>query len=216
MSSKLIIIGSGGHSSSVMNVAIACGYSVIHFVDKKKKDLNYMGIPLISINKCVNSHANENYFIAIGDNVRREEVYNEVHSLIPNAKFPSLMHPLSVIGLSSRIGVGSILMPGSHIGPNSKIGNFCIINTKASIDHDCNIKNFASLAPGVVTGGNVSVGKRSAIFIGSIIKHKISIGDDTVVGAASYVNEDIKNNVVAYGSPCKIIRNRKIGNNYLA
>lgn len=34
----------------------------------------------------------------------------------------------------------------------------------------------------------------------------VTIGDNTVIGAGSVVTKDIPANVVAYGTPCKVIR----------
>lgn len=41
---------------------------------------------------------------------------------------------------------------------------------------------------------------------GCIILPGVSIGDNTVIGAASVVTKDIPANVLAYGVPCKVIR----------
>jgi acetyltransferase-like isoleucine patch superfamily enzyme len=40
--------------------------------------------------------------------------------------------------------------------------------------------------------------------------------DHTIIGAGSLVLGDIPGNVVAYGSPARIIRKRKAGEQYLA
>ena len=106
-------------------------------------------------------------------------------------------------------------MPGSVIGPNSQVGAFCIVNTGASLDHDSAMKDFASLAPGAVTGGRVEIGFRSAVGIGAAIKQGVVMGDDTVVGAKSYLNQDLPGGVIAYGSPAKVIRTRSPGEPYL-
>ena len=100
-------------------------------------------------------------------------------------------------------------------GSNSNVGACCIVNTKSSIDHDCVMNDFSSVGPGVVCGGNVTVGKRSAVSIGTVVKHNLDIGDDVVVGANSYVNKNIESGVVAYGSPSKNVRERKKGDAYL-
>ncbi len=42
----------------------------------------------------------------------------------------------------------------------------------------------------------------------SLLQEKITIGDNTVIGAGSLVTKDIPNNVVAYGSPCKIVNHQ--------
>ena len=173
-------------------------------------------MPVISLEVCYSLYKEHNYFVAIGDNITREKIINTLKLDLPNTKFPCLIHRSSVIGISTKIGNGTIIMPNVNIGPNSNIGIFCIINSSSSVDHDCNIKDFASLAPGVITGGGVNIGFRTAISIGTTIKHKISVGDDTVIGAKSYVNKNIEKKIVAYGIPCKKVRTRKIGENYLS
>lgn len=53
----------------------------------------------------------------------------------------------------------------------------------------------------------VKIGNRVWIGAGAIICPGVTIGDDTVIGAGSVVTRDIPAGVVAYGTPCKIIRN---------
>ena len=127
----------------------------------------------------------------------------------------SLIHPSSIISPRCSIGNGTVIMPLCVINSFSKIGNGVIINTRSSIDHDNCLKSFSSIAPGVSTGGNVYVGERSAVSIGASISHGIKIGSDVVIGASSLVNKNIDNNWVAYGTPVKLIRERKIGDKYL-
>lgn len=49
-------------------------------------------------------------------------------------------------------------------------------------------------------GRNVWIGSNVSILPG------VTIGDNSVIGAGSVVTNDIPNNVVAYGVPCKVIR----------
>jgi acetyltransferase-like isoleucine patch superfamily enzyme len=44
------------------------------------------------------------------------------------------------------------------------------------------------------------------IGMGTNILNQVKIGKNTIIGAGSVVTKDIPDNVVAYGSPCKIIR----------
>lgn len=55
----------------------------------------------------------------------------------------------------------------------------------------------------------VSIGKNVWIGSGAQILPGVAIGENTVIGAGSVVTNDIPENVVAFGSPCKVIR--KIG-----
>lgn len=52
----------------------------------------------------------------------------------------------------------------------------------------------------------VHIGKCCWIGAGVLIMPGVSIGDNTVIGAGSVVTKDIPANVVAYGNPCRVIR----------
>ena len=216
MSSSIIIVGAGGHAVSVANVALGNGLSVIAFVDENKSGCKLLDIPVITKQQCIEAHQIVNLAIAIGDNAIRERVSYEYKSVLPSATFPSIIHHSVVIGINSKVGDGTVVMPQVNVGPNSIVDKFCILNTSSSIDHDCEMKSFSSIAPRVVTGGNVKIGLRSAVSIGATIKHGIAVGDDSVIGANSYVNKSVDSNVVAYGSPCKFVRERIKGDPYLS
>ena len=216
MRPSIIIIGAGGHAVSIANVAHGSGMSVIAFVDDDKAGTNLLDIPVISTQRCINEHRTANLTIAIGDNAVRERVSNEYKSVMPNAKFPALIHNSTVIGINTKVGDGTVVMPQVNIGPNCTVRQFCILNTSSSIDHDCEMDAFSSIAPRVVTGGNVKIGLGSAVSIGATINHGVIIGDDVVIGANSYVNKKVESNVVAYGSPCKYVRKRSKGDSYFA
>ena len=135
---------------------------------------------------------------------------------MPYAKFPPLIHNSAVIGINTEVGDWTVVMPQVNIGPNCKVAVFCILNTSSSIDHDCEMDAFSSIAPRVVTGGNVKIGLSSAISIGTAIKQGAIIGDDVIIGANSYVNKKVESNVVAFGSPCKFVRKCTKGDPYFA
>lgn len=211
----LIILGAGGHAVSVSNVALSLGHKEIFFLDKKKSGISLLGFKVISDLDGFSNCENLSFVIGIGDNFTREKMHQEWTKKYPTLYFPPLIHPSAVISFFSEVGEGSVIMPNSVVGPNSRIGKFCLINTRASIDHDCVMSDFSSLAPGAVTGGRVDIGYRSAISIGSVIKHGIKIGQDCVLGANSFLNKDLSNNQVAYGSPATKIRMREAGDPYL-
>jgi acetyltransferase-like isoleucine patch superfamily enzyme len=75
--------------------------------------------------------------------------------------------------------------------------------------------DWSALAPGVVAGGGVQIGRASFVGLGAKIVDHISIGHDTVIGAGALVLEDIADRIVAYGSPCRRVRERKPDEAYL-
>lgn len=52
----------------------------------------------------------------------------------------------------------------------------------------------------------VRIGNHVWIGGGAIIMPGVTIGDNVVIGAGSVVTKDIPDHVIAYGSPCKVIR----------
>ena len=153
--------------------------------------------------------------ITIGDNWSRKKVYDCIKTQIPDFKFVNAIHPSTIIGMNVKLGVGIVIMAGCIINPNSIIGDFCFFATGAQLEHDSSIDDFASISAGSITGGKVKIGKYLAITLGVIIMDRLSIGENTVVGSGSLVTKDLPDNVVAYGSPAKIIRTRIVGDKFL-
>jgi len=211
----LVIFGGGGHAVSVANIALSACYEIKNFVDKNREGLNLLGYKVIGNLGELDNVDGFSFAIAVGDNSVRERIHRELVEAIPYPHFPALIHSSAIISFYTEIGEGTVVMPNAVIGPNSKVGNFCIINTHASIDHDCVMYDYSSLAPAAVTGGAVTIGLRSAISIGAVIKHGLNIGEDCVLGANSYLDKDLPNNQVAYGTPAKKVRIRNIGDDYL-
>ena len=52
----------------------------------------------------------------------------------------------------------------------------------------------------------VNIGDNVWIGAGSVILPGVTVGDNTVIGAGSIVTKDIPANVVAYGNPCRVVR----------
>ena len=53
------------------------------------------------------------------------------------------------------------------------------------------------------------MGERTLVGVGACVCPGISIGSDTVVGAGSVVVSDVPSGVMAYGNPCRVIREIK-------
>ena len=201
---SLIIFGAGGHATSVADVALAAGFTISSFVDPHKAGEKLLGFPILGTFS--GNPEQHFFFIALGENGDRAKARASEASAYPLDRFPALIHPAASISTFAKIGYGTVVMAGGRVGPNSIIGDFCVLNTCATLDHDCHLADFASVAPGAVTGGFVKIGRCSTVAIGAVVRNGITIGDDTVLGAGSYLDKDLPANCVAYGVPAKIIR----------
>jgi len=153
--------------------------------------------------------------ISIGDNWGRSYVYEQIKSLAPTFKFVNAIHPSVTIGNNVNIGQGVVAMAGCIFNPRATIGNFTFYATGAQVEHDCVVEDFASISAGSITGGYVRIGKHSAITLGVTIMDRLEIGENTVVGSGSLVTKSLPSNVLAYGNPARVIRERVKGEKFL-
>ena len=221
---EILIFGSGLHSKVILSEIIQIkGYRVIGFVDEniKKGTIieNYKNkkYKVVSNIKGINKLLNKNTFgiIGIGSNFIRKKVAEEINKIYKNFNWATIISINSAINGNVRIGKGSIIVSGSVINTGTKIGEHCLINTSSSIDHDNTFKNYSSTGPGVITGGNVKLGQCSYLGIGSTVKHRITIQDNTIIGAQSLVLKNCDKNSIYFGIPAKKIRDRENNSNYL-
>ncbi len=102
------------------------------------------------------------------------------------------------IGANSVLNLGwqedTIVRKGVYIGHLSSIG------------HDADIGEHTVISVHVCIAGHVKVGKWCYIAPQTVIEPHVKIGDYTMIGMGSVVKEDIPSGVVAYGTPCKVVR----------
>lgn len=216
MKKKLIIVGCGGHAKVALECALSTGqYQVVGFSDDFTKG-SFKGYKILgSLASVKNKYSDESeiqFFIAVGENHKREKIFNFFGGGISCA---ILVHPTASVAATTSIGEGTIIMANAVIESDAAVGKFCILNTNSSLNHDCVMGDFASLAPGVNVGGNCMIGKSSAICIGASISHGKIIGESSVIGGHSFVNSDIPEKKIAFGVPCKIKRARSKDESYL-
>ncbi len=127
--------------------------------------------------------------------------------------FFSLFSEESIIFNKKKIGEGSSISPYVTITSNVKVGNFFHINLYSYVEHDCEIGNYVTFAPGVKCNGNVIIEDNVYVGSGAIIKNgkpkkKLIIGKNSIIGAGAVVTKNVKANSVVVGNPAKkLIKN---------
>jgi sugar O-acyltransferase (sialic acid O-acetyltransferase NeuD family) len=217
----LIIVGAAGHGLVVHDIIAQTGrYEVVGFLDSgKPAGMAHAGLKVLGPVEAVAGlslqHAFTECVVAIGHNATRRACVERVSTACPAMNFPAVVHPSAMVAPGVMLGEGTVVMAGVMINPGCVIGRHCILNTGSHLDHESRLEDYASLAPGVVTGGNVQVGPGTAICLGALVINGIHIGSDVVVGAGALVMHDLPDACVAYGSPACRIRARKPADNYL-
>lgn len=207
---KLIIFGSGGHAESASDLAAALNHQVVGCIDPISTAGIWNGVPVFRSLPALNSDYPRTFLLGIGDISIRNRVARETLQYFPDAVFPTLIHPTAQVSARAKIGTGSNIFAKTYIGPQVVIGKHCLINTASCIEHNSSLGDHVVLSPGVMVGGEVEIGSHSMIGIGAVVSNRVKIGKESVIGGNSFVLKDIPENVVAYGTPAKIIRKSKI------
>ena len=218
---NLVLIGGGNHAHYTIDIIEKEGkYNIIGIIDSVHPvDSERFGYKIIgrqeNLIELIDEYNIEVGIISIGDNWSRYHVYDKIIEKVPDFEFVNAIHPSVIIGNNVKLGFGIIAMAGCIFNPKSEIGNFTFFATGAQVEHDNNICDFSSISAGSITGGFVKLGKFSAITLGVIVLDRIEIGENTVVGAGSLVIKSLPDNVLAYGNPAKIVRDRNQGEKFL-
>lgn len=218
---NIVLIGGGNQAHYTIDIVEKEGkYNIIGIIDSIHEiGSERFGYKIIgrqeNIEKLIKEYNIQGGIISVGDNWGRYYISNQIIDKVPNFKFVNAIHPSVIIGNNVEIGYGVVVMAGCIFNPKSKIGNFTFFATGAQVEHDCIIEDFASISAGSVTGGYVKLGKYSAITLGVVVMDRIEIGENSVIGSGSLVTKNVPNDVLSYGSPCKIIRKRNKGEKFL-
>ena len=204
----IIILGASGHAKVIIDA--------LHCRNKEKKD--YQNIFLLDDNESLigqtilghrvmgkisdcEKYAADRFVIGIGNN-RIRKMIAEQYQL----NYISVFHPSAVISEDADIAEGTVVMAGAVINPGVRIGKHCIINTAATVDHDCWLEDYVHLSPGAHLSGAVHIGEETWLGTGSNVKNNMTIADHVMTGVGSVVVKDLKEAGTYVGAPANRIK----------
>lgn len=214
MTNSLLIVGAGGHGRVVADAALLLGYRRIAFLDdhlfeslgapgsSTVKGVDVLGPCSLSAQLAQDWQA---AIVAFGDNRRRLTTLTALES--EGFELPALVHPSSVISQQAELGGGVFVAGNAVVNIGSVLAKGVIVNTAATVDHDCHLAAGCHVSPGAHLAGGVHVGQRSWVGIGSTVKQGVKIGDDVTVGAGAVVLNDVLDGLTVAGVPAQTLPN---------
>ncbi len=207
---NIILIGAGGQARVIIDILqYDKNNKLVGIIDKQFSEGEMINnVPILGtfsdLPKVIEEYAVTGAIIGVGDNRLRAEYYNLLKS--KGLEMINAVHPSVSIANNVVLGDGNVICRKAVICTNAKIGNNTIINTSAIVEHECVVGDHAHVAPGTNIAGRVTIDSGAFVGIGSTVIQGIKIGKYSVVGAGSIVINDIPSEVVAVGTPCKIIK----------
>ena len=186
---ELNIIGCGGHSRSVADVILRVfpKCELFFYDDLAKDDERVMGKYPVKLLKEISLDKRKSYFIAVGDNYKREKIFCEYE----NYDLISIISNNSYISDTAIIGSGCFVGDLSHVGPEVNVGDNSIVNTGAIVEHESYIGNSSHISVGARICGRTRIGDRVFLGAGATVIDRITICNDVIIGAGAVVISDI-------------------------
>ena len=195
---KIVIIGASGHGKVAADIALKCGYTDIVFLDDNISIKNCGRHSVVGSNDRVED-INGDVIVAIGNSAARRRIQESIEE----ERLAVLINPDAVVAEDVTIGSGTVVMAGTVINPGSMIGRGCIINTCASVDHDCKLGDYVHVAVGAHLAGSVEVGDETWIGAGATVSNNIEICGRCMIGAGAVVVKDIEEAATYLGVPAR-------------
>jgi acetyltransferase EpsM len=210
---RVVIVCAGGQGAIVADIlqrAHDAGADAVPvaFVDDTPELLGtaVLGLEVLAPIALLSGIVHDAVIVAVGDNEGRRAITERL--LTAGERLATAIHPRACIAPSARIGEGSMICAGAVVSPRVTIGRGVIINTNASVDHDTVVGDFAHVSAGATVGARCRIGVESLIGLGASVISGAAVGPRTIIGSGAAVVTDIPDDVIAFGVPARVRRER--------
>ena len=139
--------------------------------------------------------------IAVGDNRRRLHLANQL-----DLSWITVVHPAAVIDSTVEIGVGVLVLAGAVVQVDAKLGDHVIVNSNATVEHDCFVKTGAHISCNACLAGGALIGEGTLIGVGGLrppwYSRRVRYRS---LGGGPMVVKDLEDHVTAMGVPAKVV-----------
>jgi acetyltransferase EpsM len=205
---SIFLYGTGGHARSVFEVLHRQGeYEVTAVLDDAADPgARFRGLSVLGGREALPTLAEQGPhqgFVAVGNNRQRREIVGLAAA--EGLTFALAVDPSAVVARDVSLGRGTVVMPRVVVSTGSIVGGHVILNTGCTVDHDCQVGDFAHLSPGANVSGECVIGAASHLGIGCSVIQRISIGEAALVGAGAAVVKDVPPGAVFAGVPARLL-----------
>lgn len=204
MKDEIVVVGAGGHAKVCIEILREMGETVAYCVGDADALDRCVGVPVLRGDENLRDLYAAGYrrvFVAIGSNRLRNRL--ATFAIDIGYKLTNAIHPKAILSPTVRLGDGVAVMAGAVINAESNIDSLAVVNTGATIDHDCDIGKAVHIAPQCALAGNVKVGAFSFLGIGSKVIPERTIAENVNLGAGSVVITDLRKSGTFVGVPAR-------------
>ena len=204
----LIFIGGGGHCKSVMEAAESAGYSILGVLDiPENVGKSILSTKVIGTDDDIPAYVDKAEFVItvgfIKNPSTRIKIYNKIKEA--GGKLATVVASTAYVSKYATLGEGTVVLHQAFVNADAKVGCNVILNTATNIEHDAVIGDQCHISTGAMVNGECRVGERCFIGSQSVLANCITVGDDIIVSAGSFVRKSISEKGIYAGTPALLM-----------
>jgi UDP-perosamine 4-acetyltransferase len=210
MTLPVMVLGAGGHAAVVVDALLECGMRLLGLVDPAPpagRDA-ILGVRVLGDESVLERYSPQDLLLAngvggAGGTTAGAEARRAVYERLAGRgfRFATVVHRFAYVARGANLADGAQVMAGAVVQPFAAVGLNTIVNTRASIDHDCVVGAHVHIAPGATLSGGVRVGDGAHVGVGATIKQGVAIGAGALVAAGAVVIHDVAAGARVMGVP---------------
>lgn len=210
-------------------------YEIARYIKETKKSTPVKVYLKGNLNDCnmgnIEDYSGSNFHVIFGESdeiadflkINKDKIkqfrieYDRRNSAIPLIDLRNIdarIEPGAIIRDKVKIGKGAVIMMGAIVNIGAEIGEGTMVDMNSVVGARGKLGKNVHLGAGAVIAGVLEPPSKSPCIIGddvlvganSVILEGVKVGKGSVIAAGSVVVEDIPENVVAAGSPAKVIK----------
>ena len=153
----IIIIGAGGHAQVLLDTLLSMGNNnILGFTDANAQlwGQRLLNCPVLGGDEVLDHYSPKNVLLvnglgSIGSTSLRQKIF--LQKKLSGYHFASVIHPSAIISSFVELSEGVQILAGAVVQTNCDIAENVIVNTRATLDHDCIIAAHVHIAPNLPT-----------------------------------------------------------------
>lgn len=199
----IILIGGGGHASVIAEILLSQGRDIVSVIspnDIERRSI-FKGITHFRKDDDVLAYDQNQVVLVNGIGMtpksKLKKKVNE-YFLKLGYRFETVIADNAYISLCATIEEGAQILPMAIVHTGARVGCHSVVNTGAIIEHDCHIGPYNHIAPRATLCGEVETGSSVFIGAGAVIIQKITILENSIIGAGTSIVKNVGSNKLCY------------------
>ena len=191
----------------MIEAAESSGYKILGVLDiPENVGKNILSTKVIGTDDDISKYVEKAEFVIAMAFIKnpsiRIRLYNKIKEC--SGKLATIVASTAYVSKYAEIGEGTVVLHQAFVNAGAKVGKNVILNTATNIEHDVVIGDHCHISTGTMVNGECKVGERCFIGSQSVLANCISLCDDIIVGAGSFVVKSISEKGIYFGNPAKL------------